>query len=118
MNWLGVLVVALACAAACKNQEAPPPSEVPVMSAGEIRRSQDACQAYVDKVCACAQGVAAMKQPCALARALPEAIQVALGVAVNPESSRRDVLQAHDTVRKVAKECIEETARLPAAGCP
>jgi hypothetical protein len=88
------------------------------MPANEVKRSQDACKAYVDKLCACAESVPAMKQPCALARALPDAIQVDLDVAANPESSRRDVLQAHDSVRKIVKECIEQTARLPAAGCP
>jgi hypothetical protein len=88
------------------------------MPASEVRRGQDACKAYVDKVCACADPMPAMKQPCALARALPEAMQVGLDVAANPESSRRDVLQARDSVRKIVKECIEEIAKLPAAGCP
>jgi hypothetical protein len=116
------LVVAAAClalaGAACKKQQPPPPADRPTMAATEIKRDQDACKTYVDKVCACAQGAPAMQQPCALARALPDAIQVSLDVAANPESSRLDVLQALDSVRKIAKECIEETAKLPAAGCP
>jgi hypothetical protein len=88
------------------------------MPATEVKRGQDACRAYVEKVCACAETVPAMKQPCALAHALPDAIQVGLDVAATPDSSRRDVLQAHDSVRKVVNECIEEIAKLPAAGCP
>ena len=115
MKVLAVLALAVACAA-CK-KDPPPANDMPTMPASEIKRSQDACKAYVDKVCACAQGVAAMKQPCALSRALPEAIDVALSVAGNSESSRRDVLQAHDSVRNVARECIEKTAQLPGAGC-
>jgi hypothetical protein len=95
-----------------------PGREVPVMPASEVKRGQDACKAYVDKVCACAETTPAMWQPCALARALPDALQVGLDVASSPESTRRDVLQAHDSVRKIAKKCIEETAKLPAAGCP
>ncbi|HEU4727587.1 MAG TPA: hypothetical protein VFT22_06855, partial [Kofleriaceae bacterium] len=79
---------------------------------------QDACKAYVDKVCRCAETTPAMKQPCQLARPLPDAMQVALDTATNPESSRRDVVQANDSVRKIAKECIEQIARLPGAGCP
>jgi len=116
MKWL----VALALLASCKKQaDAPPaPAPLPVMAAAEAKRGQDACKAYVDKVCACAETVAAMKQPCGLARALPEAIDVGLSVAGNPESTRRDVLQANDSVRKVVKECIEETAKLSGAGCP
>ncbi|HET7502179.1 MAG TPA: hypothetical protein VFK02_14275 [Kofleriaceae bacterium] len=97
---------------------ASPTSPPPVMPASEVKRSQDACKAYVDKVCACADTQPAMKQPCQLARSLPDAMQVALDVAANPESSRRDVVQAHDSVRKIAKECIEQIARLPGTGCP
>jgi hypothetical protein len=88
------------------------------MSATEIKRGQDACKAYVEKACACADTVPALKQPCALARAYPEAIEVDLSMAANPESSRRDVLWASDSMRTIVKTCIEETARLPAAGCP
>ena len=120
MRWLLVL---LACAGCKRQADAPPPPgpespAAPVMPASEVRRGQDACKAYVDQVCACADPVPAMKQPCALARALPEAMQVGLDVATNPESSRRDVLQAEASVRKIAKECIEQITRLPAAGCP
>lgn len=116
MKWLLVLVIA---GAACKkHSEPPPPSDVPVMPASEIKRGQDACRAYVDKVCGCAATVPALQQPCSLARALPDAMQVSLAVAGNPESKRRDVLQAHESVRNIVKECIEQTARLPAAGCP
>ncbi|MEO7735586.1 MAG: hypothetical protein ABIY55_31820 [Kofleriaceae bacterium] len=116
VRWL----LALALLAGCKKQSDPPPvpAPLPVMAASEAKRGQDACKAYVDKVCACAETVAALKPPCGLARALPEAIDVGLSVAGNPESTRRDVLQANDSVRKVVKECIEETAKLSSAGCP
>ncbi len=118
MRWLLVLV---ACAACKKQADAPPPREgpaVPAMPAAEVKRSHDACKAFVDKVCACADTVPAMKQACALARPLAEAIEVDLDVAAHPESSRRDALQAQDSVRKIVKECIEQTAKLPGAGCP
>lgn len=118
MRWL--VALALLASGGCKQQaEAPPAAAArPVMAASEAKRGQDACKAYVAKVCACAETVAAMKQPCGLARALPEAVDVGLSVAGNPESTRRDVLQANDSVRKVVKECIEETAKLSGAGCP
>jgi hypothetical protein len=121
MRWLPVIFVASAAvaSAACKKQpEPPPPSDVPVMPAAEVQRGRDACKTYVDKACACAQTVAAMQQPCSLARALPDALQVSLDIAANPETARRDVLQSHDSARKIIKECIEATAKLPAAGCP
>jgi hypothetical protein len=117
MKWL-VLVVCLA--GACKKQAEPPAQEppAPAMPASEVKRSQDACKSYVEKLCACAATVAAMKEPCARERALADAIEVDLSVAANPESSRRDALQAQGSVRAIVKRCIEQTAKLPAAGCP
>ena len=117
MRWL-VIVALLACAGCKKHTEPSEAPAVPPMPAAEVKRGQDACKAYVDKACACAETVAAMKQPCALSRALPEAIEVNLSVAASADSSRRDTLQAQDSVRKIVKECIEEIAKLPSAGCP
>ena len=75
MRWLA-LVVCLACA--CKKQADAPPQDppAPVMPASEVKRSHDACQAYVDKLCACAATVAAMKEPCARERAHADPIEV------------------------------------------
>lgn len=120
-RWLAILAACAACAA-CKQQgdaprKAPPGAPGPTMPASEIQRARDACTAYVAKVCACAEAVPAMKQPCSLARALPDAIQVDLEVAASGDSTRRDVLQTQDSVRKIVKECIEQLAKLPAAGC-
>jgi hypothetical protein len=124
VKWLLILVALAGCKKSSDTQTepgdrgGPPVSPVPAMPASEIKRGQDACHAYVAQVCACAETVPAMTQPCALSRALPDAIQVDLDVAANPESSRRDALQAQDSARKIVKECIEEIARLPSAGCP
>ena len=119
MRWLVALSLSLvACMACRKNTEPSETAAVAPMPAAEVKRGQDACKAYVDKACACAETVAAMKQPCALSRALPEAIEVNLSVAASPDSSRRDALQAQDSVRTIVKECIEEIAKLPSAGCP
>jgi len=117
MKWLWILIL---CAGCKQRADAPPgpPASTPVVPASEVKRGQDACKAYVDKVCACADATPALKEACSLARALPDAIQAGLEVTANPESTRRDALQANDSVRKVVKECIEETAKLPAAGCP
>jgi hypothetical protein len=114
------LLIVIACAGCKQSSDGPAPSghEVPAIPAIEIKRGQDACKAYVDKVCGCAETTPAMKQPCSLARALPEAMQVSLDVAASADSMRRDVRQANASVRSITKKCIEATARLPAAGCP
>ena len=110
-----LLCLLLACA---KKQEPPPPSKVPALSAEEIQRSQDACKTYVDKVCACAATVPAVKQQCDLAKALPEAVQIGVDVAANPETKPQDIYGAQGSVRKAVKTCIEQMAKLPSLGCP
>ncbi|MDB4964298.1 MAG: hypothetical protein JWP01_4297 [Myxococcales bacterium] len=113
-----VAIVLLLCTA-CKKQEAaaPPVDEdtAPPLPPVELKRGVDACSAYVTKVCACTAPAA--KDLCGLARALPDALEVARQVSVSPDSKRRDVLQANDSQRKTIKECIEQTAKLPALGC-
>ena len=113
-SWLA----ALALCAACKQQADAPPAATPAMPATEVKRAQDACKAYVDKVCGCARTMPALEQPCRLARALPDAIQVSLEVGASTNTAQRDVRQVQDAVRQIAKQCIEDLARLPAAGCP
>jgi hypothetical protein len=104
---------------ACKKQEAAPkPQPLPQLSAAEIQRSQDACTAYVDKVCACAATVPAEQQECGLAKALPDAVQIGIEVSQSPDSKRQDVIGAEDSVRKAVKTCIEHMAQLPSHGCP
>jgi hypothetical protein len=117
---LVITLVALALGSVgCKNQpDPPPPAAAPVMSATEIKRGQDACKAYVDKVCGCAASMPALQQPCALSRALPDALAVGVEVAASADSSRIDALQAGRTARGIFKECLEQLAKLPAAGCP
>ncbi len=113
-RWLA----ALALCAACKQQaDAPPPPPAPAMPATEVKRAEDACKAYVDKVCGCARTMPALEQPCRLARALPDAVEVGVEVGANADTSQRDVRQVQASVRKIARQCIEELARLPAAGC-
>jgi hypothetical protein len=110
-----VLVLALV---ACSKKEEPAPAPKPAITEPEVKRGRDACTAYVAKVCACAETVAAQKEPCKLARALPEVVELSMEVAMNGDAKRLDTLQAADSIRKTVKTCIEETAKLPAAGCP
>jgi len=111
-------ILAVALLAACKKQEPPPKQHgVPPMPAAEVQRSQDACKTYVERVCACAEKVPDAAQQCELARALPEAVRIGLEVAASPDSQPDIVQQSYASVRKTAKECIEQTAKLPALGC-
>jgi hypothetical protein len=112
------LAGALLLGACKKKQEEPAPPPPPgAIGEAELKRGHDACRAYVEQVCACAQTVPAAQEPCALAKALPESIDVAVQVAAHPEVERRDVVQSAAAVRKTIARCIEQTARLPQLGC-
>ena len=111
------VVLALLFVACSKHEDAAPrKSAVAPLPAGEVQRSQDACAAYVAKVCACTSPAA--QKECPLAKALPEAMKLALDTAANPETDRADALRAQRNVLETAKQCIEQVAKLPALGCP
>jgi hypothetical protein len=114
------LALTLALAACSRKADAPPApaADRPAMAASEVKRGQDACKAYIARVCACAETVPAMRERCQLARPLLDALEVAADVGANADSTRRDSLQANASVRSIIKECIEQAAKLPTAGCP
>ncbi len=106
--------------AACKKRQKAPAKDEPVekMSVDEVKRSEDACNAYVERVCTCAKTVPAATDACTKAQAQPEAVKLALEVAASPDSKPIVVKQSLDGVRKIVKECIEQTAKLSSLGCP
>jgi hypothetical protein len=107
-----VLLVGASCAK--KKHDAAPEETVTPMSVDEVKRSEDACKAYVERACTCP----AAAQQCKLAKAQPDAVRIALEVAANPESKPDVVRQSYASVRKTVKECIEQMAKLPSLGCP
>jgi len=113
MRW----VVVLALLAGCKAKEPKHHAPKPPMSAAEVQRGQDACKTYVERVCACAAQKPDLAKQCELSKALPQAIEISLSVAANPESKPDVVEQSSDSVRKTVASCIEETAKLPTVGC-
>ena len=104
----------------CKKRQKAAVKDEPVekMTTDEVKRSEDACNAYVERVCTCAKTVPAAADACTKAQAQPEAIKLALEVAASPDSKPVVVKQSLDGVRKIVKECIEQTAKLPSLGCP
>jgi hypothetical protein len=116
----GAVLAGAILAGACKKQEEPAPAPVParsIVGEAELKRGHDACTAYVAQVCACAQTVPAAEEPCKLAKALPEALEVALSVSAHPETERKEAVQSAAAIRKTIARCIEQTAQLPALGC-
>lgn len=111
------VLVALVLVAGCKAKEPKKREPKPAMAAAEVQRGQDACRVYVDRVCACAAQKPALAKQCELSKALPQAIEISLSVALHPESKPDIVEQSFGNVRKTVASCIDETAKLPAAGC-
>ena len=112
------VVFALVLASGCKKQEDKPAAPPPQIPMTELRRGQDACKTYVEKVCKCAETVEAATERCKLSRAYPDAIDVAMMTVGNTRSKSDEVKNAAESVRKTMATCIEETARLPTIGCP
>jgi hypothetical protein len=116
---LALVLVLVAVALAGCEKKPKPTKQKPVagLTDVELKRGEDACKLYVDKICACAQTKPDLAQQCQLAKALPEAMQIALSVATHPDSKPDVAQQSYDSVRRTMGECIQETAKLPSLGC-
>jgi len=120
-----VLVFALVLAGACrpksksKHQDAAA-ARPPEMSIEERTRNTDACRSYATQVCTCAKAHAESKELaelCKYDQTLPDALDLAIAIAMNPESSPKDVRVSQASARKIATQCFESLARLPTLGC-
>lgn len=115
------LVVAVGCGSEKRERAAPPADDrPPPITVPEKSRNADACLDYVTRACACA--AAHPDQPdvgemCKYDKALPDALGLAMTTAENPASNRTDVLLSQQQARKIAAQCIEQLAKLPALGC-
>ena len=118
MKWL----VVLAFVAGCKKKadEAPPGpvNNEPAIPAAELKRGEEACEAYMAKACKCAETVPAAKEKCDAAKAFPDVVRMGTELTMSTDSSKKDVKQAAMTIRKTIEQCINETAKLPTLGCP
>lgn len=112
-------LLALLALTGCARKKEPAPAErgeVPALSEVEIQRGKDACAAYQQRVCEAAKADPSrgeLAEACNLAPASSDAMRTALEIALHPESTRRDVLQAQDSVRKTMNHCLEQLAKLP-----
>jgi hypothetical protein len=108
-----MLVLALGCDRRAATVDPGPVVDRPApIPATELARGKDACAQLIAKLCACP----ARAKDCALAKGYPEAIEVALEVVASTDSTRRDVLQSQDMIRKTNAHCIEEATK-PGADC-
>jgi hypothetical protein len=118
-------VVACALMFGCskdKPKEASPePARPTPISVEERTRNAEACKAYVDQVCACAKAhpdKPVVAERCQYDQSLPAALELAIATAMNPASTRNDVLLSQDQARKIGISCLDQLAALPSLGCP
>ena len=113
MKWVVVVAFLSACAKETPDDK---PAVPLAISDAEVTRGIEACNAYLAKVCSC--GADAAKEPCRLAKMLPDSIAVARSLAQNPKAELEDSRQAAGSIRATTKQCIEQTVKLPELGCP
>lgn len=118
------IVLACALASGCSkkaDKPAPPPDQRPVpITIEERTRNADACKTYVEKICACAAAHpdrAEVVDLCKYDTPLSDALSLSMATAENPASSRNDVLLSQAQARKIATQCLDQTAKLANLGC-
>lgn len=114
---LAALALVLALGA-CKKQEEPASNRPQPISEAERTRGSQACDAYVARLCACAETKPALAERCHLHKGRPQALGLALSTADSPDVEARDIFLAQEAARQVIAKCIEDTAQLDAEGCP
>jgi hypothetical protein len=111
-------VAALLVSTACKKDDPdrPPPARAS-MSEAERQRADDACRAYVDRLCGCARDRPALADRCELHGGRPEMIDMLLRTAGDTGVSTEDAARLVDQARQVVQNCIEDAVKLESEGC-
>ena len=115
-----VVVLALLAGAGCKGkpEEQAASAKPPPMSPIEIARAQDACKAYIDRLCSCARTRPELAERCQLKEAKRSAISMLLEVDKTDQASPAELFQIQDEIRKIVAKCIEEDNALDRESCP
>jgi len=116
-----LLVVALSAAGCNAKSDAPSGDQRPApIAAPERQRGAEACKIYIERACACAKARpddAEVKKRCELDAALPDAMNLALGIDDEPDVSPADVFRAQSEARKVMATCIQGVNWITTHGC-
>jgi hypothetical protein len=125
--------------AACARSPSEAPAKPETMSADEEERAVRLCQSYMERVCACADRDATLRDTCDLAKGEPSAVRMHLEVlhgaplaSVGPggklderaparrrpelNDSERALTEA--SLRKVVAACVQLDAALDPGHCP
>lgn len=113
-----VLVLGLAaCSKSGEEGEAGAKKIEPIPEA-EVTRAKKACDAYVERVCACAKNNPDMASKCELAKASPGALQMNLDLLASEGLELAEQKAVKVEARKIANVCFQSDAKLDLATCP
>ncbi len=120
MRLLLLLALPIALVSGCSKKEEPASRGPAPMGEAERKRGEDACLAYVARLCACAEdkGTQELKDRCELHKGRPDTVATALSAEGSPEVSPMDIAQAQDAARKVIAACVQDMTKLDGEGCP
>lgn len=84
----------------------------------EAERAIQACQAYVEQICACAETHPKFEETCTLAKALPQALQLNLDLSATPGLTVVEQSAVKVEARKIAAGCFQDASKLDESICP
>ncbi len=88
------------------------------LPAHEVARGQQACQAWMDRVCGCVATHAELAAACDEARSLPDALKMAAQASSATGIDAPDRARLELEARKIIARCIEEQGKMDPARCP
>jgi len=112
---LPLAVLASGCA---KESSESPKATVAAIPEEEVSRGRQACEAYVERVCACAEQHPDMAEECALSKARPKAFELNLELGTAPGLSKVELQAVKVEARKIVAGCFEADSRLADTKCP
>jgi len=106
---------------ACSNAEensASTEKRIAPIPLAEAERAKIACDAYVARVCQCAETQPNLDTTCQLAKGIPQALQMNLDVAAARGLTILQQKAMKSSARKIAAKCFSNDAKLSLAECP
>jgi hypothetical protein len=107
--------------AACDKPAAPPPGPPP-MTTAEQERATEACRAYLDRLCGCAQTDPSLADRCQMSRAQPEAValhrELLDGKGPKGPLNSEERALTEMSLRKIVAACVKGDAELDPRSCP
>ncbi len=119
------LVLALAGCQKKDEQPAGPPEQKPApqkplpgIPPHEAARGQQACKAWMDRVCGCAADQPDLAASCNEAKSMPDTLRMAVQASTASGLNGPDRARLELEARKIIARCIEEQGKLDPARCP